>query len=350
MIPTLKNNFKKNVYLLIIAAWLYTLSFFVSNHWAYNATPENVKYSLEKYIATQETAFNELLNDTASLSLLAGTETGEYATGLEDKPYYVFLYKPDSSGNPEIVYWSTPEMQLHKADLQRKDGIFPVSYTNVFFELIKRSISIRNVNYIIACVIPIRWDYSSIEENLYLKTGFANFPEIEKQYQISNNPNATRIYNGEKKALFGITGKKAVNELSPDYLSLTLKILGFVFILFFINVNVILLTNRKGFYYGLSFMLAALFLLRLLSYYFPFPFNSKNYELFDPSIYASSDIQRSLGDLLMNTLTVLWIMYFLKFNKKGIAENRIKINDSPKTAKIVGIISLAFLPVSTFAF
>ncbi|MDR0794260.1 MAG: hypothetical protein LBE82_13210, partial [Chitinophagaceae bacterium] len=350
MISALITSFKKNKYLLIVAAWLFTISFVVSNYWAYNATINNVKHSFEEYIATQENEFNNLLKDSVSLQTLAGATTDKSSLNLEDKPSYVFMYKIDSLGNAKIVYWSTYAMQLHLAEIQREDGIFPVAYTTVFFELIKRTIALNGSKYIIACAIPIRWDFSSIEENQYLKTGFVNFPEIENQYQISNNKNAVQIYNGAGKALFGIMKKNSVNEPSSDPLSLILKILGIIFILIYINATIEILSEKKGIYYGLSFMIVVILALRLLSYYFPFPLNFKNYELFDPSIYASSDIHRSLGDLMINMLLFFWLLRYLKFNKNAIAESKFKINESPKITKIIGIASLILLPLCTFGF
>src|SRR6185503_5770476 len=70
------------------------------------------------------------------------------------------------------------------------------------------------------------------------------------------------------------------------------------------------IAGRSGFWKGLLFLGAALISLRLLSYFTLFPFNLRQFELFDPKVYGSNPIHRSLGDLLINSAFFCWLVLF----------------------------------------
>jgi signal transduction histidine kinase len=62
---------------------------------------------------------------------------------------------------------------------------------------------------------------------------------------------------------------------------------------------------------GFAWLVGSLLLLRLLSYVAPFPLYLRQFGLFDPTIYGTNIVLRSLGDLLLNLLLVVWIAWFL---------------------------------------
>ncbi len=69
-IQVIKNAAYRHGYLLLIAAWLYTISFVFTNYWSYSSSPQKVKNSLENYIATQEQSFQTIIRDSAYLRML----------------------------------------------------------------------------------------------------------------------------------------------------------------------------------------------------------------------------------------------------------------------------------------
>ena len=68
MFTSIKNAIFKHGYLIITAAWLYTISFIFSNYFSYNSGPEKVKQNLARSIHDEEQVFDQLINDTTSLS------------------------------------------------------------------------------------------------------------------------------------------------------------------------------------------------------------------------------------------------------------------------------------------
>jgi hypothetical protein len=69
-------------YLLIIAAWLITVSFIIDNYWSKNSTVENVHKQVEKYIGDFELNFNNTADeikkqgDTWVKKPITSTQTG----------------------------------------------------------------------------------------------------------------------------------------------------------------------------------------------------------------------------------------------------------------------------------
>jgi two-component system nitrogen regulation sensor histidine kinase NtrY len=70
LIYSLRQAAYKHGYLIITAAWLYTISFIFSNYWSYHSSPEKVKSKLEQRLKQQETRFENALKDTAVLAAL----------------------------------------------------------------------------------------------------------------------------------------------------------------------------------------------------------------------------------------------------------------------------------------
>src|SRR4030095_8647148 len=85
----------------------------------------------------------------------------------------------------------------------------------------------------------------------------------------------------------------------------------FLVYLHFIAVQI---THKKGFFAGIFFLVLVLALLRILIYALPGIFYFRQFQLFDPSIYAANWFNASLGDLLLNAVIFCWVVVFAWFN------------------------------------
>jgi signal transduction histidine kinase len=84
----------------------------------------------------------------------------------------------------------------------------------------------------------------------------------------------------------------------------------------------------------------------VLSYFFPVPLNLRQFELFDPAIYGSSFVLRSLGDLLINVVLFLWIVLFARHQ---VHEKKIVLNVNNQQGKwVILLIGNFILLSSTF--
>ncbi len=337
MIQALKKAAYAHGYLIITAAWLYTISFIFTNYWSYSSSPASVRATLQKYIAAQENEFEKIIDDTANITALINNNDNALKSEVLNQISGLFIYKINSFGAPHELYWNTNKMAPLPEDLQKADGDYYENYNSGFFELQKKTFAIKGGDtLIIAGMIPVRWNY--FINNKYLENGFAGFPEIEKLYRITENNEGLPVENSKGQTLFRIEKKDNVSADQPDFLSITLRVLAIVFLLMFINSIANDLVLSIGFLPAFAILLVVILGLRFLSYEFPFPFDFRKFELFYGGLYASSMFNPSLGDLLINSILVFWIATFAKFNfKNKFFESAIL---SRKQKKIVAVISL----------
>ena len=88
--------------------------------------------------------------------------------------------------------------------------------------------------------------------------------------------------------------------------------------------------------------------LRLLVYLFPSLFYLRQFELFDPGSYSTNWLNRSLGDLLINTILFCWVAVFIWYNMGPIKRNPSFLKGNKIYA--AGVLALFFLILSTFEF
>jgi len=303
--------FYNNGYLLIGAAWLFTLSFIFSNYWSYTSSPRGVKKSMEKYIWQSERDFDSFLRDTALLGrLLNREETENEVESIRNKNYKVFLYRQNEDSSYDLLFWNTQTI-LPDNDLIRKDeSYYIISLANGQYEAIRKKVSSRNNNLIAIYLLPIHRQY--VLESEYLRNGFVRQTNLDGNYTIALSPTDIPIRSINGNTLFYLQGKPFNSRNNSDWITLLLRILGTLFTLFFLHNVAVAISRQYGALKGVAFMSVLLIGLRVLSYYFPIPANFRQFELFDPGIYGSSFISPSLGDLLINSLIFFWLVIFAR--------------------------------------
>lgn len=345
MIYILNKSFYKNGYLLIIAAWLYTISFIFSNYWSYSSSPQRVKEKFESYLKDSEKKFDTFTADSVFFtSILDKTNNSVRANDYIQDDIGFFVYTINN-GRLTPDFWSNSKMLPDPQDLQKPDGKYFSSYANGKFEFIKKTFYLNGRLLIAAAVVPVFWEY--FFHNEYLRTEYPAVGGIEKKYEITGNNVSFYVKNGDGKALFGLKEKKKITDDGPGGWSLSLRVLSIIFALIFLNVYALDIVQKKGWLIGFSFLAGAVVFLRLLSYWFPFPFQFRNLPLFDPFIYASNRLHPSLGDLLINAILLFWLVSFVKFSATDYFKSLKPIAGS-KGWLCTGIVSV-FLIVLSFS-
>lgn len=313
MIPTLRKAVYRHGYLIITAAWLYTISFIFINYWNYNASPEKVKTQLEQRLAKQEQQVHQVLQDTGLLRKLAGPGVDEEVYDrLTREPFGLFVYRSTKEGTPALAYWNTNHVYVSQDDLYRADSSYFVVKQNGDFELLKQTVDLGDQQLTVLAILPIRWAY--FIENKYLRSDFADYKDLDKQYEISFDKDALPVLNSKGKEVFSIKLKEGKSFIAYDRVTVILRVLAIIFLLVFLNAIAQELVARIGFRNGFLFLAAMIVLIRLIAYKFNFPFDYSKLHLFDPSIYASNYLHPSLGDLLVNAILFFWIVSFYKFH------------------------------------
>ncbi|MEO8822143.1 MAG: HAMP domain-containing sensor histidine kinase [Ginsengibacter sp.] len=309
------NNFlKRNSFLLIAAAWLFTFAFIVDNYWSGSSPSNAAQKAIQKDINNKLINSNAFYIDSIVINkIITGKYSEDELRKLVDKNYFIFIYKIDSNSNKLYpVFWNTQIIAPDLFVLHSDSGIGFRKLLNGWYVTNNKTFqSTSGVFYKIVFLIPVKWNYYI--QNQYLHNSFVAENNIEKAYDITLTPTRHLIKDLQDNTLFYL--RQSTNPVSHDnVLAMILRILASVFVLFFIHRIANYYIQKKGFWVGLAVLLVPLIILRILSYVFPVPLNFKNIELFDPSIYGANFILRSLGDLLINSILFIWIVLFVRYH------------------------------------
>lgn len=341
MINSIRNSIFKHGYLIIIAAWLYTISFIFTNYWSYHASPEKVKTTLEQSIHQEEQKINQLFSDTLLIEQLLKHSSEKASLDIESSFFGVFIYGNDSLGNAVNLYWSNNKMEVPTSQLKMTNEEQFYTNSNGSFVIFKKSQKIKGVDYSIYAILPVYYSY--FIQNKYFHSDFAAYPELGEQYELSTDSNSLPIFSSKGAYLFSIDLKIGKEFISYDSITILLRILAILLLFIFLQVVSVELVVAINFKSGFLFFILAIVLLRVLAYFTNFPFDFSKLPLFDPTIYASNFLHPSLGDLLMNAVIVFLLLLFYKnnFNGKNLFQEKT-------TAGQFKVIVLFILTISCF--
>lgn len=308
MINTLKKAIYRHGYLIITAAWLYTFSFIFINYWSYNASPQKVQAKLTQRIARLEEKLDKLVADRARINALIGANNNEQKEKMVKEGYGLFIYDLNMISSPSLLYWNTNQYYTVPDDLYRQDSSWFSIKRNGEFEIIKKKLLLNDRELLVVGMIPIRWSY--FIENKYLHSDFAGYSGLDEQYELITVPggDVLPIYNSNGDELFGIRLKPGKSFLSYDSITIAFRVLAIVFLLIFLHSICIEVMQRNGFRVGYTLLVGLVVFIRLVAYQFNFPFDYSKLPLYDPSIYASNILHPSLGDLLVNSVLLFWLI------------------------------------------
>jgi signal transduction histidine kinase len=341
----LKDTIYRNAYYLIGSAWLFTLSFIFSNYWSYTSSPQGVKKTLEQHLHRQEKEFDSILKDTALLSRLIHTkETETEMVKMAEKNFGVFIYQLEDFGPIILKYWNTQQTLPTDEMLVKTEGEYLETLPNGQFEFIRKKVTLQGrYNLLVCALVPVRWDY--FIENDYLKKGFVDQPNIERNYKLSVALTKIPIINLRGNTLFYLEKKSGSGTGGSDWITILLRILGTMLILFYIHILGLGMARRFGAGKAIFLLVILVIFLRVISYYFSIPVNFREFELFSPTIYGSNTILKTLGDLLINALLFVWITLF---SRSMINRYSLRLNVPSRTFRISisVIISALFVAIT----
>jgi two-component system, NtrC family, nitrogen regulation sensor histidine kinase NtrY len=315
----LRRSSTRHAYLFVVAVWLYILSFLFSATWSYRSSPESIREKFEQYIKAGEQQFEKFAADKEAISDIT-REVASPAKAFKylDEQTGFFIYTRNDIGNFLFNYWSTNKLAPQQSDLSLPDGKHLVIHSNGEFEFIKRTMVINDQSVIVAGLIPLRLKY--FVSNRYLSTNFPALKNVGDNYEILTTGGTIKIRNGDGKVLFELEELKKTTTKSTGAWAIACKVLSVIFFLAFLNMLAYDVSVNKGWKIAVGLLAGVLLLLRLISYYLPFPFAYHKLDLFDPAIYASNSLHPSLGDLLINILIIFWLISFVKYT----AVNKMK--------------------------
>ena len=249
---------------------------------------------------------------------------------FEDKGVAFFVYTSD-----ELLFWSDNAIPVDF------NGIKEFPDTNLWklkngWYAAKR---FKNNNCNVVGLALIKKEFSY--HNDYLNDGFWGYALSASQTQLSKNAcsNCIEVTSSDQK----IKSYLAISEHPPNESfnnnsNLVFTILGLLFIL--IGIHLIVVRKSKA---TIIFWLSFLTILRLIGFYFKLPTAIYALNIFTPGEYAASDLLPTLGDLLLNSLLLLYFLFIIR--NKFLIPNFISSWNLLKKSGII-IISIFILVIS----
>lgn len=291
---------------LVGAVILYLLSFLFTQSFSPGRSIKYEVNKLEEYVRSKQKEFNELAADTALIKRLAfNTYSKQELNKLTANPTGVFVYKKDFGGG-ELRFWSNQNSFPPNEIFSYPDTAYFQQRPNGFYICLKSTIGLDAKHDSIATIgmIPVMYQYFSA-----LGKYFVHSESAISRISISGLPTEYLVTGLSDNVHFYIS--PVTRSAKPTIeLSITFRLLAILFILIYIHFIAEKIAKQYGFWQGLLFLILTLLSLRVLAYFIPFPVNLRQFELFDPGVYGSNPIHRSLGDLLINSIFFCWIILF----------------------------------------
>lgn len=324
--------------LLVVSLLLFTVSFLMHNYYEKKTSVSREQQLATKYIQTQQKDFNQFLKDSALInSLLSKDETLNEVSKLSNKKYDVFLYQQNVYGDEALKFWSsqsvTPDPDLRTSP----DGEYFTKYPNGWYCTYKVTLQQKNtgLGIIAYALIPIQSDYF-IETN-YLPTHFLFSPTADNRVFISEQSTEYPVKSLSGKAMFWLQKKRS---LAIEYNNNTTNLLRLISLLIlFLALHLMAedVSKKMGKFRGIVVLFFCLLILRIIVYLIPSLFNLRQFTLFDPTIYGSNAVQRSLGDLCINAVLVCWLMIYAWSKLKDVFIFDFKFSSFLKWFYAIGV-------------
>ncbi|HWB93305.1 MAG TPA: HAMP domain-containing sensor histidine kinase [Puia sp.] len=304
--------FRRNIYLLLAAFVLFISGYFLNLYFSSDASVGVLRNSIQSFLKGRQQDFTRVTGDTAFLHRLASQRySGADLERVTDKKYAIFLYTADSAGNPALRFWSDQRSLPTPAILDGPRSTGFVQLSNGQYDYIRQAIPTDTGRALLAvALIPIRWQYYISNPNL--KPEFVDHPSAEARVQIVSNPTQfpVRDYRGE--TLFYLQTKPGYHAPAHNWPIPFLILLGTLLLLIITHNIAHSIRETWGAAWGISFLIVFIFVLRIVTYISPSILNLRQFELFDPTIYGSSVVLSSLGDLVINAFLFCWMILFIR--------------------------------------
>ncbi|MEO7924153.1 MAG: ATP-binding protein [Chitinophagaceae bacterium] len=346
MKPPPTNIFLSKYILLLLAFLLFTLSYVFNTLYSDSSSVAREVKIAEKYINRQHDDFIDFCKDTSLVnSLLAQAETQTEFNHLADKKYGIFLYSENAFGNRDMRFWND-QLVVPPADaLAAPEGEYFLKELNGWYYVIKKKFDYKAESRVAAyAMVPVRSEFFITTD--YLPQEFYYSSSADKRVRISLVKTGFPVKTAAGEVLFYLEKKPVAAVAYNDRRTILLRFGGVLFLFLFIYLFAESVARRKGPWKAIGLLSFLLIAIRVFTYYYPGILNLRQFELFSPVIYGSNAIQRSLGDLLINSILFCWVVLF--------AWSKLRYVERPgqsfpvKIRWFAGVLSLCLLIFSTF--
>lgn len=332
--------------ILLFAAVLFFLSLVTSYYFQVKPSINHQQKILQQYIVEKQVDAERLVADTTLMrKLFLQQESLEEFNRVSNKDYGLFLFAETISDNQDMVFWNNQKIVPPTADFNLSDGAYFQHLPNGYYVLLKKRLHFSGMtnNVMSYVLIPVMNQYYL--ETDYLITQFVHDKEAINKIAISDKPTKFPLYSSDGKPLFFIKQVAHSRIYTLDTASVVLRLVALLLLFIFIHLTAESIVRRRGILRGVLFLTLVLVASRIIIYSYPSLFSLRQFSLFDPTIYASSWLNRSVGDLLINSILLCWLVIFVS---NSITTRKTLPPIPPKYRYGAGVAAIFLLNISTF--
>ncbi len=223
-----------------------------------------------------------------------------YKNAFSEKGLEILVYENDS-----LKYWTDNIFAAPVfLDSQNYDSEILISGSGYY---LAKSSMVNGHTIIALQLLLYKYRYS----NDYLPSGFCNRFSAPGNAGIDLIPGDYNIRNADGKFLFSLTFDEPFElQIWLQYLIFTLYISSFLLLVsaIFAAYMFFMQNSEQKWLIVLAFIIDII-ILRAIQFYFRFPYELYEIELFNPSYFASSELLPSLGDFLINALLSIQLIF-----------------------------------------
>lgn len=294
--------------LLILSALLFTFSIVFNRFSTYRSSLQSEVKKAELYLHNQQKDFDKFLKDSVLVGkLIRNSEERSQFDALIAKKYGIYLYEVKESGTLTLNFWNTqlvlpPDETFSVPEMEEY-----LSLPNGQYLLVKKTLHVFEQTIMAYAMIPVQTIY--FQEKSYLPRRMVYSEEVDGRVVIATAETNFPVKSLNGKHLFYLD-KVATSGLQVnDKVTIILRVSALLILLLVVHLFAEMFA-RKRIGKGVMFLVCCLVFIRVLTYIFPEILNLRQFPLFDPQIYGSSIVQRSLGDLLLNSIFFCWMVVF----------------------------------------
>jgi len=339
-------SLSRNV-LLALAVLLFGSSFFFNKIYKNRASVNQEASRAEKFIRAKYDEFNKLSDDTALVNglLNRSLSAADFAKSSSGD-YGFFLYTVSQFDDFELKFWSDNLIVPEDSLLVKADGEYFEHLSNGWYYIIRKTLpqTSDGASLFSIAMVPVKTEFFITTD--YLPKQLVYNKTAERRVQLSIQPTEFPVKSMSGEPLFYLDKKSFAAVPYNDLKTNILRFGGVLFFLIFLHLTAEAISRKKNVRYAVGFLFVSVLILRIVAYYFPSILNLRQFDFFDPTIYGSNAIQRSLGDLLINAGLFCWIVLFAwaKLRKSNHLLSGLK----SWQRWAAGFISLCMLILSTF--
>lgn len=243
-----------------------------------------------------------------------------------------------------MVFWNDQLAVPPDELMASPEGEYFNKLSNGWYFIIKKNIFLVQGQVIAFAMLPVLSEF--FIETDYLPEHFFFSQTADKRVRISKKVTDFPVKSITGKPIFWLEKKVANAVPYNDKRTIYLRLAAILLLLLFIYKYTELYAKKNGTWKAIGLLGILLLLTRLISYLYPALLNLRQFEFFSPLIFGSNLIQRSLGDLVINSILFCWLVLFAWSRLKN--EDDLSRGFSSAVKLLAGLLALIFLIFSTF--